>query len=66
MMLNHSNEVLRLKSGRVFTNAIQNNILVQKWALEKSALSLIPQYTKETSINLKEQVLSSISGSILL
>lgn len=62
MMLTHSSELLRLKAGRVFTCAVQNNIQVQIWALENSALSLLPQYNKETSLKLREQILSSISG----
>lgn len=66
MMLNHPSELLRLKAGSVFANAVQNNIKVQKWALENSALNLISQYNKETLINLKEQVLSSISGILRL
>eukprot|EP00826_Nyctotherus_ovalis_P062230 TRINITY_DN8970_c0_g1_i1.p1 TRINITY_DN8970_c0_g1~~TRINITY_DN8970_c0_g1_i1.p1 ORF type:complete len:246 (-),score=57.25 TRINITY_DN8970_c0_g1_i1:173-910(-) len=65
MMLNHPSEVLRRNAGKVFANAVQNNIVVQKWALENSALALISQYDKETSISLKEQVLSSISSNPL-
>jgi len=62
MMLNHKNEILRLKAGKVFASAVQNNIKVQKWALENNALLLVPQYHKEISIQLKEQVLSSLSA----
>ena len=65
MMLHHKSEKLRCKAGKVFAEVVQNNQNVQKWALQCSALELVDQYDKESSLVLKEQVLSSLSGTFL-
>ncbi len=66
MMLHHKCETLRSKAGKVFSSVVQNNQRVQRYALEHSALQLIDQFDLESSLVLKEQVLSSLSCTAIL